>query len=143
MKPRSGFLLCSPPRQPTRLTSGDRWTRNFNGTLPTADRIQQAARTLVAQLFAVVVNPTPLNTLCPQFVQPTVHDAAMLEPAFADDHVRQLALSVKLLASFGPTASREEIGTLPVIPSAQASFNFPPPRQTTAMFGPINVHYDA
>jgi len=24
-------LLCSPPRQPTRLTSGDRWARNFNG----------------------------------------------------------------------------------------------------------------
>jgi hypothetical protein len=50
-------LLCSPPRQPTRLTSGDRWTRNFNGKLPTADKIQQAARTLVAQLSAVVVNP--------------------------------------------------------------------------------------
>jgi hypothetical protein len=136
-------LLCSPPRQPTRLTSGDRWTRNFNGKLPTADRIQQAARTLVAQLSAVVVNPTPFNTLRPQFVQLTVHDAAMLEPAIADDHVRRLAISVKLLLSSGRTAAREEIGTLAVVPSGQASFNFPAPRQTTAMFGPINVHYDA
>jgi hypothetical protein len=39
--------------------------------------------------------------------------------------------------------STEGTGTLAVIPSALASFNFPPPRQTTAMFAPINVHYDA
>jgi len=138
-------LLCSPSRQPTRLTSGERWTRNFNGKLSTTDRIQQAVRTLVAQLSAVVVNPSPFNTLRPQFVQLTVHDVAMLEPASAADHVRQLAISVKLLLSVGPNASREEIGTLPGIPSAQAqaSFNFPPPLLTTAMFGPINVHYDA
>ncbi len=132
-----------PPRHPTRLTSSERWTRNFNGKLPTAERIQQAVRTLVAQLSAVMVDPSPFNTLCPQFVQLAVHDVAMLEPAIAADHVRQLAISVKLLLSVGPTASREEIGTLPGIPSAQASFNFPPPRLTTAMFGPINVHYDA
>ena len=61
----------------------------------------------------------------------------MLEPAFADDHVRQLALSVKLLASFGPTASREEIGTLPVIPSAQASFNFP---TTATNYSNVRTH---
>jgi hypothetical protein len=136
-------LLCSPPRQPTRLTSGDRWIRNFNGKLPTADRIQQAARTLVAQLSAVVVKPTPFNTLRPQFVKITVHDAAMLEPAIVDDHVRHLAISVKLLLSSAPTAEREELGTSAVVTSGQASFNFPTPRQTTAMFGPINVHYDA
>ena len=40
-------------------------------------------------------------------------------------------------------ASLPESGALAVIPSTQASFNFPPPRQTTAMFGTINVHYDA
>ena len=89
-------LLCSPPRHPPRLISGDRWTRNFNSKLPTAERNQQAAHTLVAQLSAVVVNPIPFNTLRPQSVQLSVHDAAMLEPATAEDHVRRLAISVKL-----------------------------------------------
>ena len=69
-------LLCSPPRQPQRLISGERWTRNFNSKLPTDIRIQQAARSLVALLNAVVVNPIPFNTLRPQFVQPPAHDAA-------------------------------------------------------------------
>jgi hypothetical protein len=37
-------FLCSPPRHPPRLISGDRWIRNFNSKLPTAERIQQAAQ---------------------------------------------------------------------------------------------------
>jgi hypothetical protein len=69
---------------------------NFNSKLPTAERIQQAARTLVAQLSAVVVSPIPFNTLRPQFVQLSAHDDAMLEPATAEDHVRRLAVAVKL-----------------------------------------------
>ena len=118
-------LLCSPPRQPQRLTSGDRWTRNFNSKLPTDIRIQQAARSLVAQLNAVVVNPIPFNTLRPQFVQPPAHDAAMLEPAIAGDHVRHLARSVKLCYTRQnapilppvPITSREDTGALAVVPS--------------------------
>ena len=98
-----------------------------------------------------VVNPIPFNTLRPQFVQLSAHDAAMLEPATAEDHVRRLAISVKLcytrqnapVLPSVPISSREGTGTLAVIPSTQASFRFPPPRQTAAMFGNINVHYNA
>ena len=143
-------LLCSSPRHPPRLISGDRWTRNFHSKLPTAERIQQAARTRVAQVSAVVVIPIPFNTLRPQFVQPSAHDAAMLEPVTAEDHVRRLSISVKLcytrqnapVLPSVPITSREGTGTLAVLPSTQASFRFPPPRQTEAMFGNITVHYD-
>ena len=124
--------------------------KNFNSKLPTAERIQQAARILVAQVSAVVVNPIPFNTLRSQFIPLSTHDAAMLEPVTAEDHVRRLAISLKLCYTHQnapvvpsvPTTSREETGTLAVIPSTQASSRFPPPRQTAAMFGNINVHYD-
>ena len=80
-----------------------------------------------------------------------MHDAAMLEPATAEDHVRHLARSVKLCYTRQnapilppvPITSREDTGALAVIPATQASFRFPQPRQTTAMFGNITVHYDA
>ena len=103
-------LLCSSPRHPPRLISGDRWTRNFHSKLPTAERIQQAARTLVAQVSAVVVIPIPFNTLRPQFVQPSAHDAAMLEPVTAEDHVRRLSISVKLCYT------RQNAPVLPSVP---------------------------
>jgi len=144
-------LLCSPPRQPQRLTSGERWLRNFHSKLPTDIRVQQAVRSLVAQLNAVVLDPVPFHTLRPQFVQPPTHDAAILEPAIASDHVRHLARSVKLCYTRQnapvlppvPNAAREDTGALAVIPSRQATVQFPPPRQSTAMFGNITVHYDA
>jgi hypothetical protein len=128
-------LLCSPPRHPPKLISGDRWARNFNGKLPTAERVQQAANTLVARISAVVVNPIPFNTLRPQFVQPSAHDDAMLEPATAADHIRHLAREVKLCYTRQnapvlppvPIASLPGSGTLAAIPSTQARFNFLPP----------------
>ena len=116
-------LLCSPPRHPSRLSSSDRWTRNFDSKLPTAERIQQAARTIVAQVSAVVVNPISVAvvvTLRPQFVQLSTHDVAMLEPATVDDHVRRLVISVTLyytrqsalVLSSVPATSQDELGTL-------------------------------
>ena len=104
-------LLCSPPRHPMRLSSGDRWTRNFNSKLPTAERIQQAARTLVAQVSAVVVNPNPFNTLRPQFVQLSTHDTAMLEPATAEDYARRLTILVKMCYT------RQNTPVLPPVPT--------------------------
>jgi hypothetical protein len=150
-------LLCSPPRQPQKLTSGDRWVRNFNGKLPTAERIQHAVNTLVARINTVVVCPIPFSTLRPQFVQPSAHDAAMLEPASATDHIRHLAVEVKLcytrqnapvilpVTVVQPVtrASLPESNVPAVRSAAHATFNFPPPRQTSALFGNINVHYDA
>jgi hypothetical protein len=40
-------------------------------------------------------------------------------------------------------ATVAESNTHALLPATHASFNFPTPRQTTAMFGTINVHYDA
>ena len=42
-----------------------------------------------------------------------------------------------------PSTSREDTGALAVVPSTQSSFRFPQPRQSTAIFGNITVHYDA
>jgi hypothetical protein len=139
-------LICSAPRHPQRLTSADKWNSNFSSKLPTDDRKDQAAHSLTLSVGAAVLDPTPFDTLRPQFASLPLHDGAMVEPAGRSDYVRQLALSVKVcynrIRSPVQTSMPGPITTSNPAQSSAALFNFSPPERATARFGPINVHFD-
>jgi hypothetical protein len=79
-----------------------------------------------------------------------MHDVAMVEPADDNDHIRVLAISVKICYVHQNTPLPppvHHIAPLAMVTSSSAplptaAFSFLAPQRPTAMFGSIHVHYD-
>ena len=141
LKCLSSFLhLLVNPRNCLPLKDG---ATNFK--LPNNAAQDQAARTLLLLINAVVIASPRFGTVRPQFVRLPRHDEAMIQPASRSDYVRQLASSVRARYSRMRTPHQASASQSHSVSSANRSssalFNFPPP-QEEARFGTITVHYD-
>ena len=74
-----------PPRQPQKLSSAEGWSNKFKSKLPHNAAQDQAARTLLLLINAVVIASPPFGTVRPQFVRLPRHDEAMIQPASRSD----------------------------------------------------------
>ena len=137
LKCLSSFLhLLVNPRNCLPLKDG---ATNFK--LPNNAAQDQAARTLLLLINAVVIASPPFGTVRLQFVRLPRHDEAMVQPASRSDYVRQLASSVRarynrMRMPHQASASRSH-STSSADRSSSALFNFPP-RQEGARFNAMN-----
>jgi len=141
---KMSVLISPPPRQPTKLSSAEGWSNKFKSKLSDVAALEQAARTLMLSINAVVVQSPPFGTIRSQFVRLPRHDDAMVHRASRADYVRQLASSVRaqynrmhipaLTSAFQSQSSSSTNRT------SSALFTFPPPQQGTRF--EFNVQYD-
>jgi len=141
---KMSILISPPPRQPAKLSSVEGWSNKFKSKLSDIAAIDQAARTLMLSINAIVVQSPPFGTVRPQFVRLPRRDDAMVRRASSSDYVRQLASSVRAqytrmrtpaLASALHSQSSSSASR-----ASSAAFNFPPPQQGARF--EFNVQYD-
>jgi len=71
------------------------WKRNFAKKLPTVEETDVVADALILTLGASIVVLPPFEKMRPQF-RLSRHEGAMVQKTDRSDHVRTLALAVKL-----------------------------------------------
>ena len=68
---KMSVLIASPPRQPQKLSSAEIWSSKFKSKLPNTAAQDQAARTLLLLISAVVTATPSFSTVRPNFVRLT------------------------------------------------------------------------
>ena len=63
---KMSVLISPPPRQPQKLSSAEGWSNKFKSKLPNNAAQDQAARTLLLLINAVVIASPPFGTVRPQ-----------------------------------------------------------------------------
>ena len=141
---KMSILISPPPRQPTKLSSAEGWSNKLKSKLSDIAAMDQAARTLMLSINAVVVQSPPFGTIRPQFVRLPRHDDAMVHRASSSDYVRQLASSVRAqytrMRTLALTSALQSQSSSSTNRTSSAVYNFPPPQQGARF--EFTVQYD-
>ena len=60
---KMSVLISPPPRHPQKLSSAEGWSNKFKEKLPSVAALDQAARTLMLSINAVVIESPPFGTV--------------------------------------------------------------------------------